>query len=226
MDKIRIGLVDDESIFLEGLSLLLNSSEKLEVVLSATDGNNFIDSLGQMSPGTAPDVVLVDIQMKPIDGFELVQILKKQFPGLGIIILSSHYKNAMFGHMIKLGVSAFLPKNAKRDLLIEAIEKVKKTGVFFSEQDHKMLSNFVRTKSPKRYFNSNEFLTEREKEVLRLICSERTNQEIADALFLSKRTVESHRQSILDKIGAKNTAGLVIYALSNEIFIPTGKYQY
>ena len=219
-EKIQIALVDDERLFLEGLSLLLSNNDKLEVVISSDDGNEFLDRLTKISPDNFPEVALIDICMKPMDGFELVQNLKKNHPSLNIIILSSHYKNAMFGHMIRLGVSAFLPKNASQKLLVEAIEKVQKTGVFFTEQDHEMLASFVKSDSPKRYFNSAESLTEREVEVLQLICSEYTNQEIAEKLYLSKRTVESHRQRILEKIGAKNTAGLVIYAISQELFTP------
>lgn len=89
-----------------------------------------------------------------------------------------------------------------------------------------MLAAFIKTKSQKRYFNSVESLSERERQVLQLICLEHTNQEIADKLFLSKRTVESHRQSMLDKVGAKNTAGLVIYAISHDIYDPPAKYHY
>lgn len=225
-EKIKIALVDDERLFLEGLSLLLANRENIEVTAMSTDGSDFLSILKEMPQEDFPEVILIDIQMKPMDGFELVNILKKDYPDLGIIVLSSHYKNAMFGHMIKLGVSAFLPKNAKQELLIEAIEKVHKSGVFFSPKDHEMLASFIKTKSQKRYFNSSEMLSEREKEVLQLICLEYTNQEIADKLFLSKRTVESHRQSILDKIGAKNTAGLVIYAISNDIYLPCAKYHY
>jgi len=225
-EKIRIALVDDERLFLEGLALLLSSDEKLEVVVSAVNGNEFLDLLAQIPQDVFPEVALIDIYMKPMDGFELVEQLKKIYPGLNIIILSSHYKNAMFGHMIRLGVSAFLPKNASRKLLLEAIEKVHKTGVFFTEKDHEMLASFVKSDSPKRYFSSADSLTEREVEVLKLICSEHTNQEIAEKLFLSKRTVESHRQRILEKIDAKNTAGLVIYAISQELFTPESRYYY
>jgi DNA-binding NarL/FixJ family response regulator len=225
-EKIRIALADDERLFLEGLTLLLSSDEKLEVVASAENGNGFLELLAQIPQATFPEVALIDIQMKPMDGFELVEHTKKLYPELNIIILSSHYKNAMFGHMIRLGVSAFLPKNASRELLIEAIVKVQKTGVFFTEKDHEMLTTFVKSDSPKRYFNSADSLTDREMEVLKLICSEYTNQEIAEKLYLSKRTVESHRQRILDKIGAKNTAGLVIYAISQELFTPESRYYY
>lgn len=221
--EIRVALVDDEQLFLEGLSLLLSSNEKLEVVVTSDNGPDFLESLTQMAEDSFPEVALIDINMKPMDGFELVENLKKRYPSMNIIILSSHYKNAMFGHMIRLGVSAFLPKNASRELLVEAIEKVHRTGVFFTEKDHEMLASFVKSDSPNRYFNSSDSLTEREVEVLQLICSEYTNQEIAEKLFLSKRTVESHRQRILDKIEAKNTAGLVIYAISQELFTPNSK---
>jgi len=226
-DQIRIALVDDECLFLEGLSLLFSNEKKLTVVMTSNGGNEFLNGLSKISPDDFPEVVLIDIQMKPMDGFELVQLLKKDYPNLNIIILSSHYKNAMFGHMIRLGVSAFLPKNAKQDLLVEAIENVHKSGVFFTQKDQEMLASFVKNKSPKRYFNSVDNLTEREIQVLQLICSEHTNQEIAEKLYLSKRTVESHRQRILEKTGAKNTAGLVIYALFHEIYTtPHSRYYY
>jgi len=225
-EKIRIALVDDERLFLEGLTLLLSSDEKLEVVASAENGNRFLELLEQTPPEVFPEVALIDIQMKPMDGFELVEQTKNIYPSLNIIILSSHYKNAMFGHMIRLGVSAFLPKNASRELLLEAIVKVNKTGVFFTEKDHEMLTAFVKSDSPKRYFSTADNLTDREVEILKLICSEYTNQEIAEMLFLSKRTVESHRQRILEKIGAKNTAGLVIFAISQELFTPKSRYYY
>ena len=122
--------------------------------------------------------------------------------------------------MIKLGVSAFLPKNVNKELLIEAIVSVYETGVFFTQQDHQLLLSYVQGKSKKPDFNVNENLTDREIEVLKLICLEYTNNEIADQLFLSKRTVESHRQRILEKIGAKNTVGLVIYAIVHDIYTP------
>jgi DNA-binding NarL/FixJ family response regulator len=218
-DKIRIALVDDECLFQEGLALLFSNSENISVVLAANDGMEFLEQLKTIDPSQFPDIVLVDIQMKPMDGFELVEHLKI-YPELKIIILSSHYKNVMFGHMIKLGVSAFLPKNSTKKLLVEAIETINEKGVFFTNKDHQMLRFYVKNKSQQRNFDSIDRLTEREIEVIKLICLEHTNQEIAEELFLSKRTIESHRQRILEKIGAKNTVGLVIYAISREIHTP------
>ncbi len=223
-NRIKIALADDECLLLEGLSLLFSAVGTIRVVFTATDGNDFLEQLHNLPAGEFPNVVLLDIQMKPIDGFELVQRLKKEYPDLSVIILSSHYKSAVFGHMIRLGVSAFLPKNSSKELLVEAIEKVYNAGVFFTEKDHAMLASIVKNKLPKQYFSTSGNLSEREIDVLKLICSEKTNQEIADQLFLSKRTIESHRQRILDKIGAKNTAGLVIYAISNELYTPDSKY--
>ena len=155
--------------------------------------------------------------MEPMNGFELVEILKSSYPDLKIIIISSHYKNNVLGHMMKLGVSAFIPKNATKELLIEAIESVHQSGVYFTQKDHQMLMSYMNSKSKDPTFEALEELSSRETEVLKLICKEHTNQEIADKLFLSKRTVESHRQRVLEKIGAKNTVGVVVYAIANGI---------
>ena len=223
MEAVRIALVDDEELFLQGLYLLLSGDEKINIVASCNSGKSLLDKLSLASPDVFPDVVLLDIQMEPMNGFELVAELKDQYPNLYVIVLSSHYKQAMLGHMIRLGVSAFLPKNSSRSLLVRAIEKVNKNGVFFTEQDHVMLASFVKSDSKSRYFNTKDQLSDREIEVLRLICEEYTNQEIGDKLFLSKRTVEGHRQRILEKIGARNTAGLVIYGICNDLFRPDSK---
>ncbi|MGB0523077.1 MAG: response regulator [Flammeovirgaceae bacterium] len=223
---INIALVDDEFLFLEGLTALLANEASLSIVATANGGKALLEQLQALPNEQFPSIILLDIQMKPMDGFELVGILKEKYPDLHIIILSSHYKQAIFGHMIKLGAAAFLPKNASQTLLIEAINQVQATGVFFSPKDHELLTKFVKSKSPKRYFNSVEQLSDREIEVVQLICLEYTNQEIADKLCLSKRTVESHRQRILDKIGAKNTVGLVIYAMAHDLCTPDSKYFY
>ncbi len=223
-DKIKIALVDDECLFLEGLILLFSNNKNIEVVIGSSGGNELLVGLNQMSPDRFPEIALIDIQMEPMDGFELVELLKKKYPDLKIIILSSHYRAAMLGHMIKLGISAFLPKNAKQELLFDAIEKVHQSGVFFTQKDHEMLRSFVSNKSQNIYFHPKDDLSPREIEVLQLICSEHNNQEIADKLFLSKRTVESHRQRLLEKIGTKNTVGLVVYAICNELYTPDSKY--
>ena len=218
MNKIiNIALVDDEVLFVEGLSLLFSNVEHINVTTTANSSLEFLEVLEDNLETNFPDIALVDIQMKPMDGFELVEVLKDKYPDLKIIILSSHYKSNVLGHMIKLGVSAFIPKNANKELLVTAIESVNNSGVYFTQTDQEMLMKFMNSKSKKLTLNVNGELSNREIEVVKLICCEHTNQEIADQLFLSKRTIESHRQRILEKVGAKNTVGLVVYAIANKI---------
>lgn len=214
---IRIALIDDEALILEGLAQLFATHQKISVIIKSGGGLQFLEELKNSKAENFPDIALIDIQMKPMNGFELVEKLKEYYPELKIIILSTHYKNNIFGHMIKLGVSAFLPKTSNTEQLSEAIQSVFDTGVYFSQNDHQMLIKFMKDK-PKPRFSHQSQLSSREIEVVKLICLENTNQEIADKLFLSKRTVESHRQRILEKIGAKNTVGLVLYAIANEIY--------
>lgn len=216
-ELIKIAIIDDEVLFLDGLILILNQVTNFHITLSDTDPNSFLEKLNTINENLFPNVVLLDIQMKPINGFELVEKIKDKYPELHVIVVSSHYRHAVFQHMIKLGIAAFLPKNASKDNLIHAIKQVHQTGVYFSDHDQEILVSLAQSNTKSRFFNLTNDLTNREIEVLKLICLENTNSDIADKLFLSKRTVESHRQRIMEKTGVKNTVGLVMYALCNNI---------
>ncbi|CAI8735069.1 response regulator [Chryseobacterium sp. MYb7] len=217
--QIKLALIDDEQLILEGVKMLLSNEKNISVCLTADNGPDFIEDLGKLSKDEFPDMALVDVQMKPMNGFELVEILKEKFPDLKIIILSSHYKTSILGYMVKLGVSAFLPKNSNKQTFIDAITMVDKNGVFFTAEDHQMLFTYMNSTAKKNsLFETEDELSEREKDVVKLICQEFTNNEIGEKLFISPRTVESHRQRILEKIGAKNTVGIVIYAIVNNIY--------
>lgn len=220
-EMIKIALVDDEQLILEGVKMLLSKEKNFSVKMMANDGNAFLEKLEKTSQEDFPGIALVDVQMKPMDGFELVGILKDKYPQLKIIILSSHYKTSVLGYMVKLGVSAFLPKNSTRKLFIEAVTKVYESGIFFTNEDHEMLLSYMNNSAKKKsLFDMKDELSEREREVVQLICQELTNSEIAEKLFISPRTVESHRQKAIEKIGAKNTVGVVIYAIVNNIYSP------
>lgn len=212
---IKLAIVDDEQLIREGIGLLLSAQEGMEVVLSAGSGPELLVQLKE----TAVDIVLMDIQMEPMNGFELAEILRRDFSDLRIVILSSHYKSSVFGYMIKLGISAFLPKNSPKAQFIEAIKNVHKDGIYFSPGDHQMLLSYMNNE-PKRksLFLHAEELSEREREVVRLLCEQCSTQEIADKLHISPRTVETHRQRILEKTGAKNIAGIVIYAIVHNLY--------
>ncbi|MEN4759181.1 response regulator transcription factor [Chryseobacterium sp. C39-AII1] len=217
--QIKIALIDDEQLILEGVKMLLSTEKNISVSLTSNNGPDFIEKLETLSPEEFPNIALVDVQMQPMNGFELVEILKEKYPDLKIIILSSHYKTSILGYMVKLGVSAFLPKNSDRKTFIDAITMVYKNGVFFTQEDHQMLFSYMNSSTKKRsLFEMEDELSEREKDVVKLICQEFTNNEIAEKLFISPRTVESHRQRVLEKIGAKNTVGIVIYAIINNIY--------
>lgn len=217
--QIKIALIDDEQLILEGVKLLLSNETNISVTLTANNGPDFLESLANLPQDQFPEIALVDVQMKPMNGFELVEILKEKYPDLKIIILSSHYKSSILGYMVKLGVAAFLPKNSQKKTFIDAITTVHKNGVFFTTEDHQMLFSYMNSSSKKRsLFEMEDELSEREKDVVKLICQEFTNNEIGEKLFISPRTVESHRQRVLEKIGAKNTVGIVIYAIINNIY--------
>lgn len=215
-NKINIGLVDDDLLLLEGLNLLLSSFTELNITLSTTNPEILLEKLGSVDRANFPSILLTDIKMEPIDGFHLVEMIKEKYPSIKIIVLSSYYRQAYLGQMVKLGVSSFLPKNSTKELLFRAIQEVYEYGVFFTEKDQKMILSFLQTKKS-RFEDEPEF-SSRELEVIELICQEYTNQEIADKLFLSKRTIDTHRQRILERIGAKNTVGLVVYAVVNQLF--------
>lgn len=212
---IKIAIVDDEQLIREGIGLLLSSEPEIDVILSAGSGPELLEKIA-LNP---PDLLLMDIQMEPMNGFELAEIIRKEYPDVKIVVLSSHYKSSVFGYMIKLGIAAFLPKNSPRAHFITAIKNVYESGVFFSPSDHQLLLSYMNS-APKRksLFSLAEELSERELEVIKLLCEQYSTPEISEKLSISPRTVESHRQRILEKTGSKNIAGIVIYAVVNQIY--------
>jgi DNA-binding NarL/FixJ family response regulator len=212
---IKLAIVDDEHLIREGIGLLLSSEPGMQVVISTGSGPELLENIKR----NVPDLVLMDIQMEPMNGFELAEILRKQYPEIKIVVLSSHYKSSVFGYMIKMGIAAFLPKNSPRAHFITAIKNVHESGVFFSPSDHQLLLSYMNS-APKRksLFSLAEELSDREIEVIKLLCEQYSTPEISEKLSISPRTVESHRQRILEKTGSKNIAGIVIYAIVNNLY--------
>ena len=217
MKKIDIAIVDDEMLFAQGLKQILSSEKDMSISLIASDGSDLLNQLE--SRDRWPDVFLLDLRMKPMNGIDTVKSLKEREPEVKVIILSTHYQEAFLGYMVKLGVSAFLPKNTNPARLMEGIRKVNARGLFLSEDNvlaiREQMQNRKLIEPP--VIGGMEQLTRRETEVLQLICDQHTNAEIAEKLFLSIRTVEGHRNNLLSKTGVKNTVGLVIYALIHQI---------
>ena len=215
---IHIALVDDEALFLSGLQSLLNREEAIVVDFTATDGTVLLNILNR--PETAlPDVLLLDLRMKPMDGLETTRALREQFPELKVVILSTYYRENYLAYMVKLGVSGFLPKNIDPGTLVRVIQKVHEKGLYLTDEQvgslQQNLINGQQSKAP--LIQHHTPLTKREEEVLALLCDQCTSQEIADQLFISLRTVEGHRNNLLVKTGAKNTVGLVLFAIQHQV---------
>lgn len=206
-----IALVDDHKLFREGLKILLSNLKEVEKVLEAEDGKGFLELIEK----EMPDLVLMDIEMPNLDGIDATQEAMEKYPDLKIIALSMYGDDAYYYRMIDAGAKGFLLKNSDFDQVKEAIETVLEGSNYFSEE---LLYSLIKGfKSNQKQWSTGEELSDREIEILYLICKGMSNQEIADNLHISKRTVDNHRANILFKTNTKNTASLVVYAIKNKI---------
>ena len=214
-DAIYVAIAEDQRLFRECLVSLLNGFERIKVNVEAANGKELLESLYTAAP--TPQVVLLDLTMPEMNGLETTRQLKKLFPHMKIIILSVHSEERHIVHMVGEGVNGYLVKNSELTEVVHAVEAVHEKGFYFNEAMLRAIHSGMTHKHEKSY-NPNSPITAREKEILELICQEHTTQEIAEKLFLSVRTVDGHRNNLLEKTGARNTAGLVIYALRNNLF--------
>jgi len=214
-DTIHVAIAEDQRLFRECLISLLNGFDQFKVIVEAANGRELLERLYEASP--TPQVVLLDLTMPEMNGLETTRALKKTFPDLKIIILSVHSEERHIVHMVGEGVNGYLVKNSELSEVMQAVQAVHQKGFYFNESVLRAIHTGMGQKHEKSY-NPNTPLTPRETEILELICQEHTTQEIADKLFLSVRTVDGHRNKLLEKTGARNTAGLVIYALRHDLF--------
>ena len=214
MNIIETIIVDDEKLFRRGLRYILQSEPAIKVVASVGSGKELLSKLKDLE--SLPQIVLLDLKMDNLNGVETTKILVKEYPEIKIAILSLYFSPEMVRYMISLGVSAFFRKTVGPEELKLAIKQIALNDNYYTPYVTAVLNAERKIKSPKiRPINLN--LTKREKEILLLICSQLTNSQIAEKLHLSVRTVDGHRLSLLSKTNSKNTAGLVIYAISNDL---------
>ncbi len=211
---IRVAVADDQLLFRQCLVSNINQSQGIQVVMEAQNGRELISAL--QASTEKPDVILLDLEMPEMNGVETTAKIQTSHPGLKIIILSVHFEPRHIVHMIEKGINSYLSKGSTMDEVAKAIIAVHNTGFYFTEEVMKAMQRLEK-RSSKFYVDVLETLTRREKEVLELICKELTTHEIASRLYLSERTVEGHRNNLLLKTGARNTAGLVIFALRNGV---------
>ena len=214
---IRIALVDDHSLFRRGLKVLLSARPDFEVVADAGSGEEFL----AMLPTARPDVVFMDYAMPAMNGAETSERALALCPDLKIITLSLFGDNAYYSRMVSSGAKGFLLKDSEFDEVVEAVETVHAGGTYFSASLLKSLSHSIRSAAAggdaAAAVAECDRLSDREVEILVAICQGLSTQEIADRLFISKRTVDKHRANILEKSGCKNTASLVVYAIRHRL---------
>ena len=207
--KLKVYLADDHTLFRKAMVNLIQTFSKVSEVKDAENGKEL---LTLMKYGE-PDVVIVDLQMPVMDGVETSENVLKRFPTTKIIILTMHDSDKYILHMIEMGVHAFLLKNTDPDELETAIYHVVEKDFYHNELVANVLrKNVLDKKSAQRPLFRQANLTEREKEILLLICQELTNREIGQRLSLSENTVRNHRVHIMEKIGVNNMVGLVKFA--------------
>ncbi len=215
MKNIQIAITDDDDLIVKLLEDYLNHCENFKVVFTAFNGEDLIEKLNKPD-ALLPDVLLLDLKMKGMNGIETMEYLKNHFPLIKIIVISSFYQDSFLGFMFKTGASAFLPKGITPSHLQEIIKTVNSSSIYFTSEQTELIRKQVSEKNPRPTLFTTELST-REIEVLKLICLQNTAKEISNILFISPKTVEGHKNNIFIKTGAKNIAGLVIYAIQNNI---------
>jgi DNA-binding NarL/FixJ family response regulator len=214
MSKIKIIIADDYKIFRDGLKVSLSQDEDFEIIAEADNGEDLVTSIEK----SKPDVIIMDLKMPIMDGMEATQIIRKKYSDIKILVVSMYDDDKFIIHLMEIGANGYLLKNADPAEILKAIHSVFENGYYFNDIVNKaLLKKLVLKGNIKPSFNQNVELTERELEVLKLVCEEKTATEIGKEIFLSPRSVEGIRQRLIEKIGVRNTAGLVMFAVKNNI---------
>ena len=214
MKKIKIAIADDYKIYRDGLKVGLAADSNLQVVLEADNGEDLLKGLS----AAAPDVIIMDLKMPIMDGMEATKEVKKRFSSIKVLVVTMYEDDKFIIHLMENGANGYLLKNAESDEIRKSIYAVYENGYYFNDLVNKaLLKKLVMKGNFKPSFNQDIDFTERELEVLKLICEEKTAAEIGREIFLSPRSVEGIRQRLIEKVGVRNTAGLVMFAIKNGI---------
>jgi len=215
MASIRIILTEDHQILRDGIKALI-ASETIEIIGEASTG----EELWKLLEMSQPDIILMDISLPDTTGIELTSLLKERFPEIKVLILSMFMDESFIKQAIKAGVKGYLHKNTTRDEILEAINTIYAGNDFYSENVSKIILKTYIEKAKNTAndnLNPHELLSKREIEILKMFAEGFINKEIADKLFISVRTVESHKNHIMQKLGLKTQVELVRYAIRNNL---------
>jgi DNA-binding NarL/FixJ family response regulator len=213
---IKVAIADDHKIFRSGVINTLTPYANISVVFEAEDGEHLLEIMQQQQP----DVILMDLKMPKMDGIQATIKVREKYPHVKVIILTMYEDDNFIVHLVENGANAYLLKNSEPEEIYEAICTTFDKGFYFNENVNLALLKKVLHKNKQQFkptFKNEVQLSDRELEVLKLICNEFTTQEISEKIFLSPRTVEGLRQKLLEKLNVKNTVGLVLYAFRNSL---------
>ncbi|GGH18246.1 response regulator transcription factor [Pedobacter zeae] len=215
MLKIRIAIADDYSIFRDGLKVGFNRDKNLEVLFEASDGQELMQKLEEVQP----DVIVMDIKMPLMDGIEAMKLIRKKYSNnIKILVLTMYDDVKFIIHLMENGANGYLLKNTDPKEIRKAIYSIYESGYYFNDVVTKALLKKLTLKGPvKLSLNGAIAFSERELDVLKMICDEKTATEIGTELFLSPRSVEGIRMRMIEKTGVRNTAGLVMFAIKNGV---------
>ena len=219
MSTLKLAVVDDHKLFRQGLIQILKKFDTYEVIFEAASGEELLEKVAV----TQPEIVLLDLNMKGMSGQEASVILRREYPALKIIILSMNYSHDYIRQTMKIGVHGYLPKDIDQKKLVEAIDQVYTKGHYMDDEIAAVLREALQINEKRNARKStvikseNIVLTEREMEVLKLICKGFNTGQIAEELFISYRTVEGHRKNLLLKTGASNSVSLVVFAVKHSL---------
>jgi DNA-binding NarL/FixJ family response regulator len=214
LPPIKVAIADDHKIFRSGVINTLTPYANINVIFEAEDGEHLLEIM----QGQVPDVILMDLKMPKMDGIQATIKVREKYPQVKVIILTMYEDDNFIVHLVENGANAYLLKNAEPEEIYEAICTTFDKGFYFNENVNLALLKKVLHKNKQQFkptFKNEVQLSDRELEVLKLICNEFTTQEISEQIFLSPRTVEGLRQKLLEKLNVKNTVGLVLYAFRN-----------
>ncbi|MBK6264459.1 response regulator transcription factor [Marivirga sp. S37H4] len=208
-------IVDDHLIVRDGIKALLSKSDGIKVVGIAANGDEALKLLRNIHRNVK--VVLMDISMPQMDGISATRQIKMEFPHLNVLALSMHDDESHIIDILQEGALGYILKTTSKKELVHAIFRVAEGQSYFGKEASDKLLNYLSGKEDRKEVKATDVLTERETEILGLIAEEYTNLQISEKLFLSPRTIDTHRRNIMQKLNAKNTAGLVKYALTHNI---------
>lgn len=214
MKIISIIIADDHQIVRDGITAMLDENKEIRIVGEAASGPEVLE----LCKKDGIDLVIMDLNMGEMGGIEATKKVKEKYPGIKVLALTMMKDDQKIRDMIQAGASGYVFKNSGVEDLLEAIETVMDGELYFSDEAvSTLVSNLNKSDAERKRESEVSELTEREREVLKLICQEYTNKEIGNKLYISVRTVDSHRRNLLQKTGARNTAGLVRYAVEHNL---------